>query len=150
MSSWCILDGTTNFVHAFPFVCISLGLIDERRPVLGVIVSNITSNSCFLSSSTHYPLLVLNFYRLLSTRHSDRARAHTDNSFFLHHIAPPPVAHLAPVQSLPRPPLHRHQGTRLLSDPPRCTARQITASPSSSPSLAITGIARYVFCSSIT
>lgn len=38
----CILDGTTNFVHAFPFACISLGLIDEKRPVLGVIVSYIT------------------------------------------------------------------------------------------------------------
>ena len=30
-------DGTTNFVHGFPFVCISLGLIDQRVPVLGVI-----------------------------------------------------------------------------------------------------------------
>jgi myo-inositol-1(or 4)-monophosphatase len=30
-------DGTTNFIHGFPFVCISLGLIYERRPVLGVI-----------------------------------------------------------------------------------------------------------------
>jgi hypothetical protein len=30
-------DGTTNFIHGFPFVCISLGLIYERRPILGVI-----------------------------------------------------------------------------------------------------------------
>jgi hypothetical protein len=30
-------DGTTNFVHGFPFVCISLGLIYKKRPVLGVI-----------------------------------------------------------------------------------------------------------------
>ncbi|KDR85501.1 hypothetical protein GALMADRAFT_132193 [Galerina marginata CBS 339.88] len=30
-------DGTTNFIHGFPFVCISLGLIHQRRPVLGVI-----------------------------------------------------------------------------------------------------------------
>ena len=30
-------DGTTNFVHGFPFACISLGLIYERKPVLGVI-----------------------------------------------------------------------------------------------------------------
>jgi len=30
-------DGTTNFVHGFPWVCISLGLIYKKRPVLGVI-----------------------------------------------------------------------------------------------------------------
>ena len=30
-------DGTTNFVHGFPLACISLGLIDQRVPVLGVI-----------------------------------------------------------------------------------------------------------------
>ncbi|EIM83255.1 inositol monophosphatase [Stereum hirsutum FP-91666 SS1] len=37
--TFCVdpIDGTTNFVHAFPFACISLGLIDEKRPVLGVI-----------------------------------------------------------------------------------------------------------------
>ncbi|KAH9955211.1 hypothetical protein BGW80DRAFT_1189120 [Lactifluus volemus] len=31
------IDGTTNFVHGFPNACISLGLIDQRVPVLGVI-----------------------------------------------------------------------------------------------------------------
>jgi myo-inositol-1(or 4)-monophosphatase len=30
-------DGTTNFVHGFPYACISLGLIDQRVSVLGVI-----------------------------------------------------------------------------------------------------------------
>jgi len=35
-NSRCV-DGTKNFVHGFPFVCISLGLIDRRVPVLGVI-----------------------------------------------------------------------------------------------------------------
>ncbi len=30
-------DGTTNFIHGFPFVCISIGLIYKRRPVLGII-----------------------------------------------------------------------------------------------------------------
>ena len=30
-------DGTTNFIHGFPHVCISLGLIARKRPVLGVI-----------------------------------------------------------------------------------------------------------------
>ncbi|KAK1226791.1 hypothetical protein PQX77_010228 [Marasmius sp. AFHP31] len=37
--TYCVdpIDGTTNFVHGFPWVCISLGLIYKRRPVLGVI-----------------------------------------------------------------------------------------------------------------
>ncbi|KAJ7651616.1 hypothetical protein DFH06DRAFT_1207520 [Mycena polygramma] len=37
--TFCVdpIDGTTNFVHGFPFVCISLGLIYKRRPILGVI-----------------------------------------------------------------------------------------------------------------
>jgi myo-inositol-1(or 4)-monophosphatase len=30
-------DGTTNFVHGFPFVCISIGLIYRKTPVLGVV-----------------------------------------------------------------------------------------------------------------
>ncbi|KAF8913164.1 hypothetical protein CPB84DRAFT_1841564 [Gymnopilus junonius] len=37
--TFCVdpIDGTTNFVHGFPFACISLGLIYKRRPILGVI-----------------------------------------------------------------------------------------------------------------
>ncbi|KZT72854.1 inositol monophosphatase [Daedalea quercina L-15889] len=37
--TFCVdpIDGTTNFVHGFPHVCISLGLIYKRLPVLGVI-----------------------------------------------------------------------------------------------------------------
>ncbi|TFK56372.1 inositol monophosphatase [Heliocybe sulcata] len=37
--TFCVdpIDGTTNFVHGFPFVCISIGLIYHRRPALGVI-----------------------------------------------------------------------------------------------------------------
>jgi len=31
------LDGTTNFVHGFPFVCVSIGLAIEKRVVLGVV-----------------------------------------------------------------------------------------------------------------
>jgi myo-inositol-1(or 4)-monophosphatase len=36
---WLIdpLDGTNNFAHGFPHVGVSLALIEERRPVLGVI-----------------------------------------------------------------------------------------------------------------
>lgn len=32
-----VIDGTTNFVHGFPYACVSIGLIDKRKPVLGVI-----------------------------------------------------------------------------------------------------------------
>lgn len=32
------LDGTTNFVHDYPFYCVSIGLIDGDRPVGGCIV----------------------------------------------------------------------------------------------------------------
>jgi myo-inositol-1(or 4)-monophosphatase len=33
------IDGTTNFVHGHPFWCVSIGLIEARRPVLGVVVA---------------------------------------------------------------------------------------------------------------
>ncbi|PCH34177.1 inositol monophosphatase [Wolfiporia cocos MD-104 SS10] len=37
--TFCVdpIDGTTNFVHGFPHVCISLGLIYKKVPILGVI-----------------------------------------------------------------------------------------------------------------
>ncbi|KAI5056806.1 hypothetical protein GOP47_0028624 [Adiantum capillus-veneris] len=41
--TWIIdpLDGTTNFVHMFPFVCISIGLTIEKVPVVGVVYNPI-------------------------------------------------------------------------------------------------------------
>lgn len=36
------IDGTTNFVHGFPFVCISLGFAIDRRPVIGVVFNPFT------------------------------------------------------------------------------------------------------------
>lgn len=37
--AWCVdpLDGTTNFVHAYPQFSISLGLLSRGEPVLGVV-----------------------------------------------------------------------------------------------------------------
>jgi len=37
--TFCVdpIDGTTNFIHGFPFVCISLGFILNKKPTLGVI-----------------------------------------------------------------------------------------------------------------
>ncbi|CAK4030477.1 Inositol monophosphatase 2 [Lecanosticta acicola] len=36
------IDGTTNFVHGNPYVCVSLGLAVGRRPVVGVIYNPFT------------------------------------------------------------------------------------------------------------
>lgn len=37
--AWCVdpLDGTTNFVHAYPTFAVSIGLLHHGRPVLGVV-----------------------------------------------------------------------------------------------------------------
>ena len=39
-ASFCPV-GTTNFVHRFPFVCVSIGLAVYREPVLGVVYNPI-------------------------------------------------------------------------------------------------------------
>ena len=41
--TWVIdpVDGTTNFVHGFPFVCICVGLCVDKKPVLGVVYNPI-------------------------------------------------------------------------------------------------------------
>lgn len=31
------LDGTTNFVHDYPFYCVSIGLVDDTVPIIGAI-----------------------------------------------------------------------------------------------------------------
>lgn len=41
--TWLVdpLDGTTNFVHRFPFVCVSIGLAIKKVQVLGVVYNPI-------------------------------------------------------------------------------------------------------------
>ena len=41
--TWVIdpVDGTTNFVHGFPFVCICVGLVVKKEPILGIIYNPI-------------------------------------------------------------------------------------------------------------
>ncbi|KAL7244355.1 hypothetical protein ACSBR1_016572 [Camellia fascicularis] len=41
--TWIIdpLDGTTNFVHGFPFVCVSIGLTIGKVPTVGVVYNRI-------------------------------------------------------------------------------------------------------------
>ncbi|QIW95176.1 hypothetical protein AMS68_000694 [Peltaster fructicola] len=36
------IDGTTNFFHAFPYACVSLGMAIEKKPVIGVIYNPFT------------------------------------------------------------------------------------------------------------
>lgn len=40
------LDGTTNFIHALPPYCVSIALLQGKKPVVGVIYE-ITSNECY-------------------------------------------------------------------------------------------------------
>lgn len=41
--TWIVdpLDGTTNFVHGFPFVCVSIGLTIKKVPTVGVVYNPI-------------------------------------------------------------------------------------------------------------
>ncbi|XP_054789690.1 inositol-phosphate phosphatase-like [Prosopis cineraria] len=41
--TWIVdpLDGTTNFVHGFPFVCVSIGLTIQKVPTVGVVYNPI-------------------------------------------------------------------------------------------------------------
>lgn len=38
--TWVIdpLDGTTNFIHGFPFVAVSIAVCEDRRPILGLVL----------------------------------------------------------------------------------------------------------------
>lgn len=48
--NWVIdpLDGTTNFIHGIPVFCISIALLKDERPVLGVVYE-INQHECFHS-----------------------------------------------------------------------------------------------------
>lgn len=37
--TWIVdpIDGTTNFVHGFPYTCISIGVVIDKQPVIGVV-----------------------------------------------------------------------------------------------------------------
>lgn len=35
------MDGTTNFVHSYPFTCVSIGLAVQQQPVVGVVYNPI-------------------------------------------------------------------------------------------------------------
>ncbi|KDQ18209.1 hypothetical protein BOTBODRAFT_63897 [Botryobasidium botryosum FD-172 SS1] len=64
--TFCVdpIDGTTNFVHGFPYVCVSIGLILGKVPVLGVIrnpflnqtYSALKGHGAFLNETSRLPL----------------------------------------------------------------------------------------------
>ncbi len=41
---WVIdpLDGTTNYTHQYPFVCVSVGLLHRDHPIIGIVYNPIT------------------------------------------------------------------------------------------------------------
>jgi fructose-1,6-bisphosphatase/inositol monophosphatase family enzyme len=46
--TWVIdpVDGTTNFIHSFPFFCISIGLLVNKEPIVGAVF-NVSSNTLY-------------------------------------------------------------------------------------------------------
>lgn len=65
--TWIVdpLDGTVNFTHAFPMFCVSIALVVEQRPVIGVVFApmlNQLFSACrgkgaWLNETTQLPLL---------------------------------------------------------------------------------------------
>ncbi|OAD65631.1 hypothetical protein PHYBLDRAFT_176020 [Phycomyces blakesleeanus NRRL 1555(-)] len=60
----CLLDGTTNFIHGFPFVAVSIGLTIDRESVLGVVYnplldelySAVKGQGAYLNETVRLPL----------------------------------------------------------------------------------------------
>jgi len=65
--TWVVdpLDGTVNFTHAFPMFCVSIALVVEHKPVIGVIFAPLLNqlfSACkgkgaWLNETTRLPLL---------------------------------------------------------------------------------------------
>jgi len=81
--TWLVdpLDGTTNFVHRFPFVCVSIGLVINKVQVLGVVFNpilnelftGIQGKGAFLNGERIYGTLselFLDSHFITSTRHA--------------------------------------------------------------------------------
>lgn len=52
--TWIVdpIDGTTNFVHGFPFYCVSIGMALEGKPTIGVIYNPVLGQ-LFYASAGH-------------------------------------------------------------------------------------------------
>ncbi|KAI8619230.1 hypothetical protein BC830DRAFT_1078681 [Chytriomyces sp. MP71] len=51
---WVIdpVDGTTNFVHGFPFTCISIGLVKDGVSIVGVVLNPILNETYYAAKGT--------------------------------------------------------------------------------------------------
>ncbi len=49
--TWCVdpLDGTTNYVHDFPYYCVSIALLKSGVPIVATVFNPVT-NECFHAS----------------------------------------------------------------------------------------------------
>ncbi|CAM0142486.1 hypothetical protein VKS41_002006 [Umbelopsis sp. WA50703] len=64
--TWIVdpIDGTTNFIHGYPFVCVSIGLTINKMPVVGVIYNPLLNElytaahgqGAYLNQTTRLPL----------------------------------------------------------------------------------------------
>jgi fructose-1,6-bisphosphatase/inositol monophosphatase family enzyme len=62
--TWVVdpLDGTTNFVHRFPFVCVSIGLVINKVPVVGVVYNPILDEVQYHAPVIKFQVTVLVFF----------------------------------------------------------------------------------------
>ena len=52
------MDGTTNFVHRFPFVCISIGLTIGKFPTVGVVYNLIIGELFTTPTVGTFPIVI--------------------------------------------------------------------------------------------
>lgn len=70
-------DGTTNFVHGYPFVCVSIALVETQRSVLGVIYNPILDEVSNLPLPTSpFPLSHFLLTSILSSLSSSHLALH--------------------------------------------------------------------------
>ncbi|MDP2437682.1 MAG: inositol monophosphatase family protein [archaeon] len=75
--TWCIdpIDGTTNFVHHFPFSCVSIGLCVNKRSLLGVVYVKPSKKKHFPQSHAHiYVAVTIQFWKSCLQHVKDTAR----------------------------------------------------------------------------
>ena len=72
--NWVIdpLDGTTNFLHGLPCFCVSVALVDNDEPVIGVVYE-INLDECFSATKGGGAFLNGNPIRVSSQKNMDRA-----------------------------------------------------------------------------
>jgi myo-inositol-1(or 4)-monophosphatase len=89
---WVIdpLDGTTNYAHQYPMVAVSIGLLYQREPILGVVYNPFTQELFHAAKGlgahlNHHPIKVSRIINLneslLATGFAYDRREVTDNNY---------------------------------------------------------------------